>query len=75
MLQLYRYILYFILFHYSLLQDIEYNSLHPTVGPCCLSVLYIVVDMKAVFQNLRIEQFFFLKKYMCNHLQGNKVLK
>ena len=65
MIQLYTYIIYIlfqILFHYSLLQDIEYNSLHPTVGPCCCSVLYIVVDMKAVFQNLRIEQFFFFKE-------------
>ena len=32
-----------ILFHYSLLQDIDYSSLHYTVGSCCLSILYIVV--------------------------------
>ena len=32
-----------ILFHYTLLQDIEYSSLCNTVGPCCLSILYIVV--------------------------------
>ena len=32
-----------ILFHYRLLQDIEYSSLCSTVGPGCLSVLYIVV--------------------------------
>ena len=31
----YAYILFFILFHYSLLQDIEYSSLCYTVGPCC----------------------------------------
>ena len=31
------------LFHYDLLQDIEYSSLCYTVGPCCLSILYIVV--------------------------------
>ena len=32
-----------ILFLYRLLQSIEYNSLCHRVGPCCLSVLYIVV--------------------------------
>ena len=35
------YILFQILFHYRLLQDIEYSSLSYTVGPCCLSILYI----------------------------------
>ena len=30
------YILLQILFHYRLLQDIEYSSLFYTVGPCCL---------------------------------------
>ena len=32
-----------ILFHYRLLQDIEYSSLCYTVGPFYLSTLYIVV--------------------------------
>ena len=36
-------ILFQILFHYRLLQDIEYSSLCHTVGPCWLSILYIVV--------------------------------
>ena len=36
-------ILFQILFHYRLLQDIEYSSLCCTVGPGCLSILYIVV--------------------------------
>ena len=31
-----------ILFHYGLSQDIEYSSLCYTVGPCCLSILYII---------------------------------
>ena len=31
------YILLQILFHYRLLQDIEYSSLCYSVGPCCLS--------------------------------------
>lgn len=30
-------------FHYRLLQDIEYSSLCYTVGPCCVSILYMVV--------------------------------
>ena len=30
-------------FHDRLLQDIEYSSLCCTVGPCWLSILYIVV--------------------------------
>ena len=36
------YILFQILSCYSLLQDIEYNSLCYTVGPCWLSILYIL---------------------------------
>ena len=32
-----------ILFHYDLSQDIEYSPLCYTVGPCSLSVIYIVV--------------------------------
>ena len=32
-----------ILFHYGLSQDIEYSSLCCIVGPCCLSILYIIV--------------------------------
>ena len=37
------YILFHILFYYGLLQDVEYSSLGHTVGPCCLSILYVVV--------------------------------
>ena len=37
------YTLFHILFHYGLLQDIEYCSLCYIVGPYCLSILYIVV--------------------------------
>ena len=40
---IHMYILFQILFHYRLLQGIEYSSLCYTVGPCCLSILYIVV--------------------------------
>ena len=32
-----------VLFHYRLLQDIDYSSLCYTVNPCCLSISYIVV--------------------------------
>ena len=41
-IQRYMYILFQILFHYRLLQDIEYSSLCYTVGPF-LSILYIAV--------------------------------
>ena len=37
------YILFHILFHYGLSQDIEYSSLCYTVGPCCLSIPYVIV--------------------------------
>ena len=37
------YILFQILFHYRLLQDIEYSYLCCTVSSCCLPILYIVV--------------------------------
>ena len=30
-----------IIFHYRLLQDIEYSFLCYVVGPCCLPILYI----------------------------------
>ena len=36
-------IIFQILFPFSLLQNTEYSSMCYTVGPCCLSVLYIVV--------------------------------
>ena len=36
-------ILLHILFHYGLWQDIEYSALCYTVGPGCLSILYIIV--------------------------------
>ena len=32
---------FLILFHDGLSQDIDYSSLCYTVGPCCLSILYI----------------------------------
>ena len=44
MIQLYIYIhsfFFHILFHYGLSQDTKYSSLCYTVGPCCLSILYI----------------------------------
>ena len=39
---IYTHTLFQIFFHYKLLQDIEYSSLALTVGPYCLSILYIV---------------------------------
>ena len=41
MIQFYVYILCRMLFHYRLLQDIEYHSLCYAIGPCCLSIIYI----------------------------------
>ena len=38
-------VLFQIIFHYRLLQDIEYSSLSYPVGPYCLSILYIVVGI------------------------------
>ena len=44
-IHMYVHILFFfnILFHYGLLWDVEDNSLCYTAGPCCLSILYILV--------------------------------
>ena len=39
----YTYILFYVLFHYDLLQDIEYSSLCSAVGPCYSSILYILL--------------------------------
>ena len=39
----YTSILFQILFHYRILQNIEYSSLCYIVGPCWLSISYIVV--------------------------------
>ena len=40
---MYIYVLFYILFHYGLSQDTEYSSLCYTVGPCGLSILYVIV--------------------------------
>ena len=40
---IYIYILFQIILHYRLLQDIEYSPLCFTVNPCCLSILCTVV--------------------------------
>ena len=40
---IYIYILFHILFHCGLSQDNDYSSLCSTVGPCCLSILHIIV--------------------------------
>ena len=42
-IQLYIYILFHILFHYGLSQDIKYSSLCYIIGPCCLSILHVIV--------------------------------
>ena len=40
---IYVYNLFHVLFHYSLSQDTDYSFLCYTVGPCCLSILCILV--------------------------------
>ena len=40
---IHTYILFHNLFHYGLSQDIEYSSQFYMVGPCCFSILYIIV--------------------------------
>ena len=40
----YMYVIFHILFHYGLSQDIEYNSLCYTVEPCFLSILVNICD-------------------------------
>ena len=48
----YTYIYIFhILFHYGLSQDIEYSSLCYRVGPCCWSILYILVSWQLLIPN------------------------
>jgi len=42
-LVIYTYILFHLLFYYNLSQGIEYSFLCYTVGPCCFSILYIIV--------------------------------
>ena len=38
-------ILFRILFHYGLSQDTEHSSLCYLIGPCCLSIAYIIVGI------------------------------
>ena len=49
------YIVFQTLFHYRLLQDIEYSSLCYMGGPCCFLVLYVVV----VYVNLKLLTYLF----------------
>ena len=53
---IYTYIYSFhIIFHYSLLQDTVYNSQCYVEGPCCLSILHIVVYIcKSQMSNLSL---------------------
>ena len=48
------YILFHILFHYGLSQDIEYSSLCCTIGPCCLSILYVIVCICYVWESVSV---------------------
>ena len=44
----YIHILFHILFHYYILQDMEYSALCYTVGPCWLSILHIFYQFSSV---------------------------
>ena len=46
---IHMYILFHILFHYDLSQDIEYSSPCCIVGPCCFSIQYIIVGHSFFF--------------------------
>ena len=48
--------LFQIIFHNRLFQEIEYSSLCYTVGPCCLSILY-KISPSLVFANVTIRKF------------------
>ena len=58
-LHIYTWILFQILLHYRLLQDTEYSSLCYTIGPFCLSILYIIVFIYFIF-NLKLQMYPFL---------------
>ena len=44
-LYVYKHSYFNILFHSGLSQDTEYSSLCYAVGPCCLSILYVMVSI------------------------------
>ena len=48
------YILFQILFHYRLLQNIEFGSLCYTIGPCWLFILYIIMCIIYQLPNLSL---------------------
>mgnify|MGYP000173797179 CR=1 FL=1 len=53
-IQLYIYIIFEIIFHYRLLQDIEYRSLCYTVNACYLSISYTLVSVNLMPLNLSL---------------------
>jgi len=48
-------IIFHILFHYNFSQDIEYSSLCYTVGPWCLSIIYIIFASAVSKQQLELD--------------------
>ena len=58
-------ILFQIIFHYKLLQDIEYSSLCYTVGPCCLSQVSIIIKLFSLKSTYQLKQCEFLKSNKC----------
>ena len=58
-IHLHTHILFQILFPYRLLENIKNSSLCYTVGPCWLSILYLVVGMNWVGMSISLDNNFF----------------
>ena len=56
---IHTYILFHILFHYGLSQDIEYSSLCYPVGPCWLLILYNIYNSLHLLKRIRFFYMFF----------------
>ena len=55
------YIFFQIIFHYRLLQDVEYSSLCYTVNSCCLSILCIIVFI--FYDSISVLVLFYMVKF------------
>ena len=68
----YIYILFYILFHYGLSQDIEYRSLCYIVGPCCLSILYDML-LKTNNFNTKLPYFYLIFNLRIGNFKNPKL--
>ena len=81
---IHKHILLKTVFHYHLSQDVEYSFLCYTVGPCCLSILYIIVSIcypklpihsypvatTSLFSKSAKTDFCFIDKFICQILDS-----